>query len=32
MANEIKLARNLNIKVRTIKDHEINKVIGDVAV
>jgi hypothetical protein len=31
MANEIKLARNLNIKVKTIKEHEINKVIGDVA-
>ena len=30
MANEIKLARNLNIKVKTIKEHEINKVIGDV--
>lgn len=31
MAQEIKLARNLNIKVRVIKEHEINKVIGDVA-
>lgn len=30
MAQEIKLARNLNIKVKTIKEHEINKVIGDV--
>ena len=31
MANEIKLARNLNIKVRAVKEHEINKMIGDVA-
>lgn len=31
MRAEIKLARNLNIKVRIIKEHEIKKVIGDVA-
>ena len=31
MAQEIKLARNLNIRVRTVKEHEINKMIGDVA-
>ena len=30
MAQEIKLAHNLNIKVKTIKEHEIKKVIGDV--
>lgn len=30
MAQEIKLAHNLNIKVRIIKEHEIKKVIGDV--
>ena len=31
MAQEIKLAHNLNIKVRIIKEHEIKKVIGDVS-
>ena len=31
MREEIKLAHNLNIKVRIIKEHEINKVIGDVS-
>ena len=30
MMAEIRLAHNLNIKVKTIKEHEINKVIGDV--
>lgn len=27
MANEIKLARNLNIKVKAIKEHEIEKLL-----
>ena len=31
MRDEIKLAHNLNIKVRIIKEHEIKKVIGDVS-
>ena len=31
MRVEIKLANNLNIKVKTIKEHEIKKVIGDVS-
>ena len=31
MRAEIKLANNLNIKVKTIKEHEIKKVIGDVS-
>ena len=31
MRAEIKLAHNLNIKVRIIKEHEIKKVIGDVS-
>ena len=30
MRAEIKLAHNLNIKVKIIKEHEIKKVIGDV--
>ena len=30
MRAEIKLAHNLNIKVRIVKEHEIKKVIGDV--
>ena len=30
MADEIRLARNLNIKVRIIKEHEIKRIIGDV--
>jgi len=28
MQREIKLARNLNIKIRTISEHDIEKVIG----
>lgn len=31
MRAKIKLAHNLNIKVRIIKEHEIKKVIGDVS-
>ena len=31
MRDEIKLANNLNIKVRIIKEHEIKKIIGDVS-
>ena len=31
MRDEIKLAHNLNIKVRIIKEHEIKKIIGDVS-
>ncbi len=31
MRAEIKLAHNLNIRVKVIKEHEIKKVIGDVS-
>lgn len=31
MRAEIRLAHNLNIKVKVIKEHEIKKVIGDVS-
>ena len=31
MRAKIKLAHNLNIKVRIIKEHEIKKIIGDVS-
>ena len=31
MRSEIKLAHNLNIRVKDIKEHEIKKVIGDVS-
>ena len=31
MRPEIKLAHNLNIRVKVIKEHEIKKVIGDVS-
>ncbi len=31
MQTEMKLARNLNIKIRTVNDHEINKKLGDAA-
>ena len=30
MQTEIKLARNLNIRIRAINNHEINKKLGDV--
>jgi len=31
MQMEMKLARNLNIRIRTVSDHEINKKLGDAA-